>query len=404
MPVFHYKAKTFTGDIIFSSQEATSEKELAKSLFEKNYILISTSPEVKEEKISKLKLTFKRKISLVERMMFTRHLGVMAGAGFPFDKSLSVLANQTKNKKFKKIIFKVKEDLSKGESFSEALKKHPEVFSELYWNMVKVGEETGNLKEVLEVLADQMKKEYDLLSRVKGAMMYPAVIFAVMILIGVLMMVVILPKFSQIFKELEVELPLTTKIILKIGDVMSTYWYIFFLIIFALGFLIRFWVKTKTGKKIKDLLSLKLPLIGSLNIKINTARTSRIINSLLKSGVPIITTLKVLSGTLPNVYYKEAIESAIIKIQKGKTLHESLAPFEKIYSFLLIQMLQVGEETGKLDVVLGSLAEFYEGEVETTTKNLTTIIEPVLMIIIGAAVGFFALSIFQPIYSMMGVL
>lgn len=404
MPIFNYKAKTLSGEIISGSQEAKNEKELAKILLEKKFVLTSLKgkEEKKRRKLGKISFNLRRGVSLLDKMMFTRHLGVMVGAGFPFDKSLSVLSNQTKNQRFKKIILEMREDISRGESFSNALKKHPKVFDRLYWSMVKVGEETGNLKDVLEILAEQMRKDHELISRVKGAMMYPAVIFIVMILIGTLMMIVIIPKFSQMFEELNVELPLTTQIIMGMGNFMARYWYTIPIIIFILIFLFRRASKTEKGKRFLDWCSIKLPIIGSLNIKINTARTSRILTSLLKSGVPIVTTLEILSDTLSNSYYKEAIFAALKDIQKGKTLHESLASYEAIYSFLLMQMIEVGEETGKLDTILESLAEFYEGEVDNTTKNLSSIIEPILMVIMGAAVGFFALSIFQPIYSMMG--
>jgi len=404
MPIFNYKAKTLSGDIVSGSQEARNEKELAKILFEKNYLLMSLGQEEKKKRLGKIGFRFKKGISLVDKMMFTRPLGVIVGAGFPFDKALSVLAEQTKNPIFKKIILEIQRDISRGENFSEALKKHPKVFSHLYWSMVKVGEETGNLRGVLEILAEQMKKDHELLSRVKGAMMYPAVIFIVMILVGILMLIFIIPKFSQMFKELNVELPFTTQVIMAIGNFMANYWYSIPLVVFIIILAIRSIRKTPKGKRFFDWCSIRLPIIGPLNIKINTARTSRILTSLLKSGVPIVTTLEILADTLSNSYYQEAISIALKDVQRGKTLHESLAPYDKIYSFLLIQMLEVGEETGELDKVLGSLAEFYEMEVDNTTKNLSSIIEPVLMVIIGGAVGFFALSIFQPIYSIMGSL
>ncbi|MFH0987297.1 MAG: type II secretion system F family protein [Patescibacteria group bacterium] len=403
MPVLKYKARTLSGDIISGNQEAKDEKELAKILLEKNYILVSLG-EKAEKKTGEINLSFRKSVSLIDKMMFTRHLGLMVDSGFPFDKSLSVLAEQTKNKNFKKIILELKEDVSRGASFSDTLRKHPKVFNHLYCSMVKVGEETGNLREVLEILAEQMRKDHELISRVKGAMTYPAVIIIVMILIGTLMMIVIIPKFSQLFEDLDVSLPVTTAIIMGIGNFMAEFWYIIPLFFVFLIFAYRTFSRTKKGKRFFDWCSIKLPLIGQLNVKINTARTSRILTSLLRSGVPIVTTLEILSDTLSNSYYKEAINNAVKDIQKGKPLFKSFAPYEKIYTFLLIQMLEVGEETGKLDTILGSLAEFYELEVENITKNLASIIEPVLMVIIGGAVGFFALSIFQPIYSIMGSL
>jgi len=407
MPTFNYRAKTPSGKIIFGSQRARDEEELAKTLYEeKKYVLIGLEGEEKKEKkkLGGKKISFRRGVSLVDKMMFTRHLGVMTGTGFPFDKSLSVLADQTKNEKFKKTIFEIQEDISKGKSFSDALRKHPKVFNRIYWSMVKVGEETGNLQEVLEILAEQMKKDHELISRVKGAMMYPAVIFAVMIVIGIAMMILIIPKFSEMFEELEIDLPFTTQIIMAIGNFMAQYWYLIPFAVLVIIFLFRSIRKNKKGKRALDWCSVKLPVLGPLSIKINTARTARILTSLLKSGVTVISTLEILSDTLPNSYYKEAVTTVIKDVQEGKTLYEGFSPYDKIYSFLLIQMLQVGEETGKLDTILGTLAEFYEADVENVTNNLSSIIEPIMMVIIGGAVGFFALSIFQPIYSMMGAM
>lgn len=413
MPSYNYKAKTLSGELISGSMEAKDEKELAKIILEKKgHILTSIGggkekageigKELFQGKLGKKQFSFKRGVSLVDKLMFTRHLGVMIGAGFPFDKSLTVLAGQSKNQKFQEIILQVHKDVTKGESFSNALKKHPKVFSHLYWSMVKVGEETGNLTEVLDILAEQMKKDHELISRVKGAMMYPAVILVAMLLIGSVMMVVIIPKFSELFEELNVDLPLTTQVIMSVGNFLAQNWYVMPLGVLLLVFLFRSVKKTTKGKRFLDWSSLKFPIMGSLTIKINTARTARILSSLLASGVPIVTTLEILSDTLPSSYYKEATSTALKEVQRGKSLHQSLSPFEKIYSFLLIQMLEVGEETGKLETVLESLAEFYELEIENTTKNLSSIIEPILMLVIGGAVGFFALSIFQPIYSIMG--
>jgi type IV pilus assembly protein PilC len=402
MAIFYYKAKTFSGQTITGSREAESKKELAKSLLKENYILISAESTHKE-KSQPIKISIgKKKISLTEKMIFTQHLAIMVDVGFPFEKSLSILAHQIQNKNFKEIILKIMDDVIKGESFSDALQKHPRVFDELYVNMVKVGEEAGNLTEVLNLLANQMEKDHKLLGKAKGAMIYPAVILTVMILVGIVTMIMIVPKFSEMFEEMNMELPLATKFIIGIGNFLNQYWYFIPIIIFILIFGITQFKKTKSGKKMLDEISLKIPIIGSLNIKINTARTCRIISSLLSSGVSLVRTLEILSNTLSNICYKEAIISVLKEFQKGKPLYKCLTPYEKIYSFLLIQMTAIGEETGRLDKVLVKLARFYEEEVDDATKNISSIIEPILIVVIGLAVGFFAIAIIQPMYGMMG--
>lgn len=403
MPIYKYKAKTISGEEISDSQKAQDKEELAKLLIKKNLILVSVKGD-KEGGFAKKQLSFgfKKGISLVDKMMFTRHLAVMINAGFPFDKSLNVLAHQAENEKFKEIIKRLKDDVVKGEQFSEALKKHPKVFNDLYVNMTKIGEETGNLKDVLGELADQMKKDHDIRGKVKGAMMYPGVLVSLMAMIGVAMMTFVLPKFSQTFKSMGIPLPLATQIMFAVGDILEKFWFLLPIGIFLIVFGFMKFKKTKKGKDFLDSMYLKFPLFGPVIKKMNTARTARILSSLIKSGVPIVKSLDILSKALTNKLYGDAIAKAAKEIQKGKSLKDSLSGYENVYPYLLIQMIEVGEETGNLGEVLADLATFYEGEVDTITKNLSVIIEPVLMVIIGIAVGVFAVSILQPMYSMMG--
>lgn len=404
MPEFHYKAKALSGEVITGVAIAKDEEELAKNLSRESYNLVSAAIKEKGEGGIRINISFGKKVSLVEKMMFTRYLAVMLGAGFPFDRALNVLAEQSKNKYFKEIILEIVERIIKGETFSSSLEKYPNIFNELYANMIKIGEEAGNLEEVLIILADQMEKDYKLLAKIKAAMVYPAIILVVMILIGIAMMIMVIPKFSEMFEKMNLELPFTTRIIIGLGDFISNYWYLLPIIIFIFIFGLQRMKDVKKGKKIFDWFSLYMPIAGSLNIKINTARTARILSSLLASGVPIVKSLEILSNTLASTYYKNAINSAVRDIQKGKTLKDCLSSYKKIYSFLLIQMIEVGEKTGKLSDILEKLAEFYEEEVDNDAKNLSSVIEPVLMVVIGAAVGVFAVSIIQPLYSMMGSL
>lgn len=407
MPIFRYRAKKPDGSENFGIESASDEEELSKNLSLKNLKLISFEKEAGEEKREKKKwgeIRIGGKVKLTDRMMFTRHLSVMIASGFPFDKSLDVLEHQTQNKIFKEIIGKIKEDVIHGEAFSEALKKHPKVFDELYINMVRVGEETGKLKESLDILANQMKKDHDIRGKVKGALMYPIILICLMIVIGIVMMIFVLPKFSQTFKELGVPLPATTQFIFSMGDLMAKYFYLIPVVVFVLIFSFLRFKKTKRGKEIIDKIYLKIPLIGPLVKKVNVARTARILSSLIKSGVPIVTSLNILGNTLTNKLYKDAVFEAAKKVQKGKTLKECFARYENIFSYLLIQMIEVGEETGSLGEVLSDIASFYEGEVDNTTKNLSTIIEPLMMVLIGGAVGVFVISILQPMYSIMSAI
>lgn len=402
--LFRYKAKTLQGETITGKEELKNEKELAQFLLEKNYILISATPEKEIKKITPKvfhKLPFKKSVPLIEKIMFTRHLGVMIEAGLSFNKSLSILAEQTKNKTFKEIILNTEEKILKGESFSAAISEYKDVFSELYINMIRIGEETGNFKKVLDILANQLERDHELISKVKGAMVYPGVILGVMIIVGILMMITVIPQFSQLFQELKIDLPFMTKILLGISNLLVHRFYLFVLFVLALIFGIKRFKKTKNGKKLFCWLFLKIPLFGPLNIKINTTRSARILSSLVKSGVPIVTAIKILSRTLSNIYYKKALKKITKEVQKGKTLKEAFSPYSTLFSFLLFQMIGVGEKTGKLSEILEKLADFYESEIDKSLKNISSIIEPLLMVVIGIIVGFFVVSMVQPMYSIM---
>ncbi|MBM3257658.1 MAG: type II secretion system F family protein [Candidatus Nealsonbacteria bacterium] len=406
MPIFHYFAKSLKGEEKTGIAQAKDKKELSQILKEQGFILIRAAE--KEEAIKKSEsgslLSFGSKVSLSEKLIFTRNLQVMVSSDLALPKALETLALQTKNKKFKETILDVSEEIIKGNNFSDALAKHPQIFSGLYQNMVKVGEEAGNLDEVLKILALQLEKENELKSKIKSAMMYPSVIIAAMIGIGVLMLIMVVPSLAKTFEELEIELPLTTQIVVGLGTFLATNWLFALLAVILLVFLLSFTPKLKPGKRIMDALFLKIPVVSALVIKTNSAQTIRTLGSLIAAGVPIIRSLKVTSDVLGNIYYKEALLQATERVKKGEKLSDSLKPYDKIFPLVVIQMIKVGEETGKTAPILTKLADFFEEEIDYATKNMVSVIEPVLMIVIGAAIGFFAISMIQPMYSMLGAI
>jgi len=405
MSRYNYIAKTLQGKSRSGILEAEDEHELARILRKEGSILIkASSEEEKHKKKFLITVPFLDRVSLTEKIMFARNLRVMIAAGVALPRTLRILADQTKNKKFRKTILKIREEIIKGKAFSEDLGKYPNIFSELFVSMVKVGEETGTLEEVLKVLTQQMEKEHEIKSRIKGAMIYPAVIIFAMVCIGVLMLIIVIPKLSAVFSELGVDLPLTTKIVIAIGTFLSKFWFLLPIGILVFLFLLRVILKTKTGKLVFDTFVLKIPVISSIVKKTNSAHTVRTLSSLIAAGVPIVRSLEIVSGTLGNVHYRKAMSEAAERVKKGAKLAEILKRYENIYPTLVIQMIEVGEETGKTSDVLEKLAEFFEEEVANATKNLSAVIEPVLMLIVGAVVGFFAISMIQPIYSMVGTL
>ncbi len=406
MPKYNYIGKTLQGEPRSGTLEAKNKHQLARILRAEGCILISVeSGEAKKEK-RKLAISIPSLgwISLTEKMMFVRNLRVMIAAGIPLPRGLEILASQSKKKKFKKILLNVREEVIKGKAFSNALSKYLNVFSELFISMVKVGEETGTMEEVLGVVVRQMEKEHQIKSKIRGAMIYPLVIVFAMVCIGVLMLIMVVPKLSQVFTELGVELPTTTKLVVAVGIFLEKFWYTLPLGIVLLLILLRTALKTRIGRLVFDSLVLKIPIVGSIIKKTNSAHTVRTLSSLITAGVPIVRSLEIVSSSLTNVYYKKAISEAAGRVKEGGKLAEVLKGHENIYPSLVAQMIEVGEETGETANILEKLADFFEEEVSNATKNLSAVIEPVLMLIIGAAVGFFAISMIQPIYSLMRTL
>ena len=402
MPKYLYIAKSLKGEAKSGILEAPDEHQLAGILRQEGYLLTSVSIEEEEKKKFSFSFSFSRGVPLTEKMLFTRNLQIMIAAGIALPKALTILSNQMKSKKMKNALLEVGNEIIKGKSFADSLAKHPNIFSKFFTSIIKVGEESGTLEEGLKVLTRQMEREHDLRSKVIGAMVYPAVIICAMIGIGILLLVTVIPKLTETFKDLNVQLPPTTRFVIFLSNFLATKWYLLIIMVIGLVFLIRQVSKTKGGKKLFDLISLKLPIISPIIKKTNAAHTVRTLSSLIVSGVPIIEALDIVSGTLGNVYFKNAIVDATEKVKKGIKLSEALKPYEKLYSSLVVQMIQVGEETGETSGILLKLADFFEEEITEVTRNLSSVIEPLLMLLIGGVVGFFAISMFQPIYSMLG--
>jgi len=406
MSTFYYTAKSQDGKIKNGTLEAKDKQGLAQTLRREGFILTSCrsiEAETKKKKTdfsSKIKRFFGR-VSLVEKLMFTRHLAVMIGAGFSLHKALEVLARQSKNSNFKKIIYNITNSIKKGESLGDSLGKYPKVFNNFFVSMVRVGEKGGSLEEVLKILADYLKKEHEFKKKVIGAMVYPSVIVIAMIGIGVLMMIVVVPKITAMFEELKAELPLSTRIIIGISKFLGNYFLIGIIVFLVLGFILFKFFKTKKGKYYLSWFFLKLPGFGQIVKKINCARFARGFSSLMESGVPVTESLQITSQTVGNVLFSKSLMDASNEVKKGKKIQASLEKHENLYPILVSQMIGVGEETGQLSEIINRLADFYEEEVTNITDNLASIIEPVLMLVVGAAVGFFAISMIQPMYSMM---
>ncbi|MFH1671336.1 MAG: type II secretion system F family protein [Candidatus Portnoybacteria bacterium] len=406
MPLYSYVAKSQTGEEKNGKLEAKTVRELAGFLREQGFVLVHAFLEKSKTKrnIFDISIPFLNSVPLSEKMMFVRNLKVMIAAGLSIPRAVNILALQTENKRFKKVLTDIEQKIIKGTNFSEALVEFSDVFSDLFQNMIKVGEEAGNLEEVLDVLARQMEREYELKSKVKAALMYPAIIIFAMVMVGVLMLVMVVPRLAETFEELGVELPLTTRIIIFIGTFMAEKWYFLLVILIFFIFLFAVALKRERFRRMFDGIILKTPMLSAIIKKVNSATTVRTLSSLVSAGVPIVRSLQIVANTLSNSYYKKVMIEASERVGKGEKLSDILKPHQDLYPVIVVQMIKVGEETGETSSILVKLADFFEEEVSNATKNIASIIEPVLMLIIGAVIGFFAISMVQPMYSMLGTI
>ncbi len=339
------------------------------------------------------------RVSSDELVMMTRNLGSMLKAGLTITRSLSVIERQSSNPKLKGVIKQIVEKINNGEQFGVALKDYPDVFSDLYVAMIKAGEEGGSLAEALQTLAVQMERASNLTKKVKGAMIYPAIVITVMVIIAILMMIYVMPQITDVFKGMDKELPATTQFLISVSDflVANTVMTLAGMVGFVVGFV--YLLKTKIGRTASSWLVVRIPAIGTMAKETNAARTARTLSSLLNSGVDVIQSIEITEEVVQNVFYKKILRDARARVEKGTALSEVFVERKDLYPILVGEMILVGEETGQIAGMLGELAQFYETEVERKTKDLSTIIEPLLMVVIGAGVGFFALAMIAPIYS-----
>lgn len=338
-------------------------------------------------------------VKVNDKIMFTKNLSVMIKAGLSLTRALSVLERQSKNKKLKEVIKKLGTSIKGGSSFHDALSKFPKVFSALFISMVKAGEESGGLVEALNIIGKQMERAHNLKKKIKGALIYPAIIVIAMVIIGIVMLIYVVPTLSQTFNELGVELPRSTQFIITLSDFLKNNTVTALILAILIGVVLTSGFRSKKGKRVFDYLILHVPIISGLVKETNSARTTRTLSSLLSSGVEVVNALSITGDVVQNSYYKGILKQSEKGIQKGLPLSKAFIENEKFYPILVGEMISVGEETGKLADMLLQIAEFYENEIEQKTKDMSTIIEPFLMILIGAVVGFFAISMISPIYS-----
>ncbi len=398
MAIFDYKAKDREGNNINGVIEAPSENVASELLEDRKYIILSLIQR-KKATIFQGTISFLNKVPMREVVIFSRQLSVMITTAVPIVQALRILVKQTKTVTFKIIISEIADEVDGGAKLSTALSRYPQVFSQFYIHMIRSGETTGKLDETLTYLADQLEKDYDLQSKIRGAMIYPAFIMSALVAVGVLMMIFVIPQLTAVLQESGAELPLTTRILIWTSNFLKNDWWMVILFLLGLAVIYRYIARTEVGRRELDRMKIRLPIFGNLFQKIYLTRFARSISTLIAGGIPLTRTLEIVADIVGNTIYRELTIATIDVIEDGNSMATLFAKSKDVPP-MLTQMMAVGEQTGKLDMILKKLSDFYAKEVETLIHNLVTLLEPMVMLIIGVAVAVMITAILLPMYQL----
>ncbi|MCZ2845756.1 MAG: type II secretion system F family protein [Candidatus Bathyarchaeota archaeon] len=394
---FKYIAKTKTWETEEGLIVAPNLEEAKLLLSNKDLTLVSIKPVKKALELS-FSNTFLGRVSFLEKILFAKNLSLMIQAGLPLRESVVTIQEQSRSRKLKRVLDDALKSIDNGQSLAESLSYHSRIFNNFYINMIRIGEESGTLKENLEHLASQLEKNRDIRQRVKGAMLYPLIVFTTLILLSLGLIFFVLPKILPVFKALQVQLPLTTRILIRFTDITQNYGlYIFFgiVVIVIILFLMS---RKKQVKFLIQKINFKIPIMGRILQDVNLAHFSRTLGTLLTSGLPVIRALEITRDTLGNLIYQKETEGMTEAIKQGKTISDYLGPKKTTFPPMVSRMIGAGEKTGNLGGTLLYLGQFYEEEMDRSIRTLSSVIEPILLIIIGIGIGFISLAIISPIY------
>ncbi len=402
MPVYRYNAMDPSGRAVAGTLEADSLELVRAKLADLRYHVLNIRETRSRSGLSDRFLAMQR-VKLRDLVVFSRQFATMVDAGLSVVKCLDILQKQCRNPRLKDAIGQIKHDVAGGSSLTEAVQKHPRIFSGLYVNMIRSAEAGGILDVVLDRLAAFLEKEQETRNKIKSAMTYPVVVFcfAMLMLLGLLFFV--LPKFKGIFETMQLELPLTTKLMLNSSEYVQTYWYIALLVTVGSVLGVRLLARTEKGRYAIDAAKLRVPVFGDLLLKTAVSRFARTFGTLISSGVPVLRALDIVGDTAGNLVVAETVSRARASIKEGDKISTPLYG-SRIFPVMVTQMIAVGEETGRLDQMLDKVASFYDDEVDATLKSLTSLIEPMMIVGLGLIVGFIAVSVISPIYSLVGSL
>lgn len=397
MATYTWSGKNKMGEVVAGERVAASIDDLTRSLQKEQIQVIKIAPKMGRIRIPLLN---PEKVKLKELTVFSRQLSVLIDAELPLIQSLNILVEQTKNKYFKQVITSVREDVEAGASLNQAMRKFPRVFDDLYANLIGSGEQSGSLDIMLRRIAEYEEKIIKLRSQVRQAMIYPVAILCFSVLVVIFMMWKVIPVFAGIFSEMGAKLPALTAMILALSRFVAGNILFIFLGLAALVFAFRYFRRTDVGRHIVDRALLKVPLFGSLLTKVAISRMTRTLSTLLSGGVAMLESLKITSSTSGNIIMEETVVDVRRQVSEGRTLSDSFKESGR-FPFLLTQMVSVGEATGTLDEMLSKLADFYDEEVNATVSSLLSVMEPIMMMVVGGMVGTIVVSMYLPIFNLM---
>jgi type II secretory pathway component PulF len=394
---FKYKARNQAGVTQEGLVEAMTLASASSILQQHNLVVIAIEPEKETDLFAGFSRVWEG-VSAKEFVIFSRQLAVMVEAKVPLLGAFKSISDQTVNPYFARVLSSVLSDIDEGKSLSESLKRHPDVFSDLYINMIQSGEVSGNLQKSLENLADNIEKNYVLTQKVKGVLYYPAFILSAFLVVAVVMLAFVIPKLMGMLTETKVELPITTRMLIASGDFMQSWWWAVMLAIILGLVSLVYYLRTEDGKKEFDIVKLKIPIIKKVLQYVYLARFAENLSTLVKSGLPIINALQISGKVVGNSVFEASISEAAERVKSGGTISEVFSE-KSNFPPILVQMVKIGEETGKLDTTLNAMSKFYSREADQIVSNLASIIEPVLIVILGVGVGVLVFSIIIPIYN-----
>ncbi len=395
-----WKGKTPGGHVTSGEMAAESRGEVIRQLRSKEIAVTSLK---EKEKAARFSLFGGRGVSTKDLAVFTRQFATMINSGLPLVQCLDILGAQAEKEHHKKIIHTVMKDVESGSTLADALAKHREVYSDLYVNMVDAGEAGGVLDVILSRLATYLEKMDALKRKIRSAMMYPAVVFFVTIAATTFMLVFIIPTFAKLYADYGGQLPMPTRVVMGISNIVRNQWYLLAGGMFALFYGIGKYYKTKNGKKKIDKFLLSVPVLGPVLLKASVARFTRTLGTLVSSGVPILEGLEITARAAGNAVVKEAVMKTKSSISTGQTIAEPLRQSE-VFPPMVVQMISVGEETGALDAMLSKVADFYDDEVDTAVESLTSVIEPIMIVVMGGVVGAMVVAMYLPIFKLVTVM